>query len=59
MALLNWEVEMAFLRKLFWWKRSQPVQRVRVCIQCGMPIGEHKEWCAVFKAQQANQAKSA
>jgi hypothetical protein len=50
---------MAFLRKLFWWKRSQPIQRIRVCIECGMPVGEHKEWCAILKGQQAMRERSA
>jgi hypothetical protein len=53
------EEEMAFLRKLLWWKRSEPVQRVRVCIECGMPVGEHKEWCAILKGQQAMRERAA
>lgn len=53
------EEEMAFLKKLFWWKRSQPVQRIRVCIECGMPVGEHKDWCAILKGQQAMRERAA
>lgn len=46
---------MSLIRKLMWWKRGQPAQRIRVCIECGMPVGEHKEWCAIYKVQQADR----
>jgi hypothetical protein len=45
---------MAFLKKLLGRKRNQAQPRVRICLQCGMPVGEHKEWCAIVKAQQAS-----
>lgn len=33
-------------------KESAPVkQRVRVCVECGMPIAEHKEWCSILRGQ--------
>ena len=25
--------------------------RVRVCVECGMPLAEHKEWCAIYQQQ--------
>ena len=50
---------MSLLKKLLWWKNNQPRQRVRVCLQCGMPVGEHKDWCAVYRAQQANAQRPA
>ncbi len=46
---------MAFLKKLLGLKRNQAQPRVRICLQCGMPVGEHKEWCAIVKAQQEAQ----
>ena len=45
---------MAFLKKLLGLKRNQARPRIRICLQCGMPVGEHKEWCSIFKAQQAS-----
>jgi hypothetical protein len=46
---------MTFLRKLFWWKRSRPVKRIRICPECGMPIAEHREWCSIFRTMQERQ----
>ena len=38
---------MSFLKKLL--GNKKPADRIRVCVECGMPIGEHKEWCAILK----------
>jgi hypothetical protein len=46
---------MAFLKKLLMRMRNQPVKRVRICVECGMPIQEHREWCAIFRAMQDMQ----
>lgn len=40
---------MSFLKKLFRWKNGQTVQRVRICVECGMPVGEHKTWCSILR----------
>jgi hypothetical protein len=48
----SWEVEMSLLAKLFQWKRSRPA-RIRICIECGMPIAEHKDWCSILRTMQA------
>jgi hypothetical protein len=24
---------------------------VRVCVECGMPLSEHKDWCAIYQQQ--------
>ena len=45
---------MTFIKKLL--GRNKPVERIRVCRQCGMPVAEHKEWCTIFKAEQVMQA---
>jgi len=49
---------MGFLQKLFL-KKTEPKQRVRVCVECGMPVAEHKEWCSILRGQRemANKAK--
>ena len=46
---------MSFIKKLFGAK-EEPKKRVRVCVECGMPVEDHKEWCAILKGQQAMDA---
>ena len=46
---------MSILQKLF--PPKAPAQRVRVCIECGMPVAEHKEWCSIFRTQKEMDAK--
>ena len=41
---------MSILKRLFG-KNEPPKQRVRVCVECGMPIAEHKEWCSILRGQ--------
>lgn len=48
---------MSFLQKLFS-RKSQPTQRVRICVECGMPVAEHKEWCSILRTQQEMAKKS-
>ena len=42
---------MSFLKRLFGSKPAKPAQRVRVCVECGMPVAEHKEWCSILRGQ--------
>lgn len=44
---------MSFLKKLFTRKSHPPKPRIRICIECGMPVAEHKDWCAILRTQQA------
>ena len=46
---------MTILKKLF--ASKAPVQRVHVCIECGMPVAEHKDWCSIYRTQQEMAAK--
>ncbi len=48
---------MTFFKKLFGAK--PPAQRVRVCVECGMPVAEHKDWCSIFRTQREMTAKAA
>ena len=48
---------MTILKKLFGSKT--PAQRVRVCVECGMPVAEHKDWCSIYRTQKEMAAKSA
>jgi hypothetical protein len=43
---------MTILKRLFGLKR-EPVKRVRICQECGMPVAEHKEWCSILRTMQA------
>lgn len=48
---------MSLWQKLF--SRKEPRQRVRVCIECGMPIAEHKDWCSILRTQKELERKAA
>ena len=48
---------MSFLSKLFS-KKAEPKQRIRVCVECGMPIAEHKQWCSILRGQQEMERKA-
>lgn len=41
---------MSFLKKLLG-RSPEPGPRVRVCIECGMPVGKHADWCAIYRTQ--------
>ena len=49
---------MSLLKRLFG-KTDPPKPRVRVCVECGMPIADHKEWCSILRGQIEMQAKAA
>jgi hypothetical protein len=42
---------MSVFSKLFGGK-TEPPKRVRVCVECGMPVAEHKDWCSIYRTQQ-------
>lgn len=42
---------MSLFAKLFG-DKSLPKKRVRVCIECGMPLDAHKDWCAILRGQK-------
>ena len=48
---------MSFLDKLFS-RKPKPGTRVRICVECGMPVGEHKEWCSILRTQQEMDRKT-
>ncbi|MBP7569138.1 MAG: hypothetical protein KBA95_03650 [Acidobacteria bacterium] len=47
---------MSLLSKLF--SKNPEPKRVRVCVECGMPIDNHKEWCAIHRARTARAAQA-
>jgi hypothetical protein len=54
--LPRWQ-KMSFLSKLFS-RKTEPKQRIRVCIECGMPIADHKDWCSILRGQQEMARKA-
>lgn len=49
---------MTIFQKLFS-RKSEPGKRVRICVECGMPIAEHKDWCSIFRTQKEMERKAA
>ena len=41
---------MSLLKRLFG-KSEPPKQRVRICVECGMPVAEHKDWCSILQGE--------
>ena len=39
---------MSLLKRLLG-KAEPPKQRVRVCVECGMPVADHKDWCSILR----------
>jgi hypothetical protein len=49
---------MSLFKKLFGaGKEPTPKPRTRICVECGMPVAEHKEWCAILKGQKEMEAR--
>jgi hypothetical protein len=44
---------MSFLSRILGLKSGEPPKRVRICVECGMPVQEHKEWCSILRTRQA------
>ncbi len=50
---------MSILQKLFSRGSAAPSQRVHVCVECGMPVDKHKDWCAIERTRQEMALKQA
>lgn len=48
---------MSFLNRLLG-KTDPPKQRVRICVECGMPVAEHKDWCSILRGQAEIQLRT-
>lgn len=42
---------MSFLNRLLGRSTAAAKPRVRICVECGMPIAEHKDWCSILRGQ--------
>lgn len=49
---------MSLLQKLFS-RKTEPRQRVRICVECGMPVADHKSWCSILRTQQEIEQRKA
>jgi hypothetical protein len=49
---------MTLLKRLFG-NKSEPPKRIRICVECGMPIAEHKQWCSILRGQQEMKLRAA
>jgi hypothetical protein len=48
---------MSFLKRLLG-KSEPPKQRVQVCVECGMPVADHKQWCSILQGQNEMKLKA-
>jgi len=47
----------SFLKRLLG-RDEPPKPRVRVCVECGMPVAEHKDWCSILRGQAEMQRRA-
>jgi hypothetical protein len=48
---------MSLLKKLLGRDKGETKHRVRVCIECGMPVDEHRDWCAILRTRLEMERK--
>jgi hypothetical protein len=53
------EVALSILKRLFGGKSNEQPARVRICVECGMPVAEHKDWCSILRGQKEMEMKAA
>jgi hypothetical protein len=44
---------MSLIRRLFGKDDAAAKPRTRICVECGMPVAEHKDWCSILRGQNA------
>jgi len=47
---------MSMLTKLF--GKAEPKSRIRICVECGMPVADHKDWCSILRTQRDMDRKT-
>jgi hypothetical protein len=48
----------SLLKRIFGGKSNEPVQRTRVCVECGMPVADHKDWCSIYRGQREMELRA-
>ena len=46
------------LKRLLGMGGEPPKPRVRVCVECGMPVADHKDWCSILRGQIEMQRRA-
>lgn len=49
---------MSLIKRLFGGS-NEPKPRVRICVECGMPVAEHKDWCSILRGQLEMKQRAA
>ncbi len=49
---------MSLLKRLLG-KSEPPKPRIRVCVECGMPVADHKDWCSILRGQMEMDRRQA
>jgi len=49
---------MSFFKRLWNKGNEAPKVRIRICVECGMPIAEHKDWCSILRGQIEMKARA-
>ncbi len=49
---------MSLLQRLLGITRKPSKPRIRVCVECGMPVADHKDWCSILQGQIAMGLKA-
>lgn len=42
---------MSLLKRLWGRSSKPPKQRIRICLECGMPVAQHKDWCSILRGE--------
>ena len=56
---VSWRLGMSFLKRLFSSKTPEPAQRVRICVECGMPVADHRDWCSIRRGHAEMERRKA
>jgi hypothetical protein len=49
--------QMSLLNRILGRESQGSKPRVRVCLECGMPLDQHKQWCAIWQTQREMEKK--
>jgi hypothetical protein len=50
---------MSLLKRLLGRDTETPKVRTRICVECGMPIADHKDWCSILRGQLEMKLRAA
>jgi hypothetical protein len=50
---------MSLIKRLFGKNDADGKPRTRICVECGMPVAEHKDWCSILRGEQAIKSRTA